>query len=49
MSKKDEKSTDDIQNGGKKTVEERITALEKVVDDLVLHNCLLKEGPRTHA
>ena len=37
---KEEKSTDDIQNGGEKTVEERLVALEERLDLVVRCNCL---------
>jgi len=39
---KEEKSTDDMQNGGKKELEDRVTDLEARVDLLVRCNCLLE-------
>jgi hypothetical protein len=40
--KTEEKTTDDLQNGGKLTVEERLSALEKFVHTIIEKNCLLK-------
>ena len=39
--RKAEKSTDDLQNGGGPTVEERIEKLEVLVAELIKKNCLL--------
>ena len=47
--KKETKTTDDLQNGGKGTTEERLTALEERLDLVVRANCLLEtEREKTH-
>ena len=47
--KKEEKTTDEIQNGGRGTIEERLTALEDRLNLVVRCNCLLEtERDKTH-
>jgi len=41
--KKPEPSTDDLQNGGKKTLEERVEVLEEKLENVIRRNHLLEE------
>jgi hypothetical protein len=40
--KTEEKSTDEIQNGGKKTIEERVSDLEAKLENVIRRNHLLE-------